>query len=250
VNLVTDTALERHLTLAKSRHSALQFTTQAPAGPGADGGAQCGPDRLVGRSPCQPDTRILPLAPRETRQNQYPCLTNAHPLGPPTIRAVIPDRAANPSTIQGPSGNPHEIPGEYGQEKSWSDPLTGITDKRRRREGPKARQAGAGERGKTKTLLELSPAGNHRWAQVRPSPAQTPAPDAPPAPPARGGLLQFQLKRLIREILAEPDLDPNVGASLLSHLVGHPRHPERALLAHLRDVQDPEDLPPYRLCRE
>jgi hypothetical protein len=100
------------------------------------------------------------------------------------------------------------------------------------------------------TLLELSPAGNHRRQLVRPSAAQTPAPDAPSATPTRGGPLQFQLKRLIGEILAEPDLDPDMGASLLHHLAGHPGHPERALLAHLRDVQDPEDLPPSRASRK
>ena len=32
--------------------------------------------------------------------------------------------------------------------------------------------------------------------------------------------------------------------SLLGRLAANPGHPEQALLAHLGDVQDPEDLPP------
>jgi hypothetical protein len=34
--------------------------------------------------------------------------------------------------------------------------------------------------------------------------------------------------------------------SLLEHLAENPGRPELALLAHLRDVQNPDDLPPCR----
>jgi hypothetical protein len=35
--------------------------------------------------------------------------------------------------------------------------------------------------------------------------------------------------------------------ALLRHLS---LNPGQALLAHLRDVQDPEDLPPFKACRK
>jgi hypothetical protein len=38
--------------------------------------------------------------------------------------------------------------------------------------------------------------------------------------------------------------------SLLGHLAENPGHPELALLAHLSDVQDPDDLPPYKAHRK
>ncbi|MFE4835286.1 hypothetical protein ACFRAU_11480 [Arthrobacter sp. NPDC056691] len=66
----------------------------------------------------------------------------------------------------------------------------------------------------------------------------------PPAGP--GELLRFQLERLIVEILAAPDLDPSMYVSLIGRLTEYPGHPEQALLAHLGDVQGPEDLPPYK----
>jgi hypothetical protein len=68
---------------------------------------------------------------------------------------------------------------------------------------------------------------------------------ASPAPSVRGGLLQFQLRRLIGEILAQTDLDPNMRASLLRHLALHPEDPGQALFSHLHDVQAPDDLPPF-----
>jgi hypothetical protein len=65
----------------------------------------------------------------------------------------------------------------------------------------------------------------------------------------RGGLLQFQLQRLIDELLAQPDLDPDTRISLLVHVAENPGCPDEALLAHLRYIQDWEDLPPHKTCR-
>ena len=62
--------------------------------------------------------------------------------------------------------------------------------------------------------------------------------------PSVSHLLQFQLPLLIGEILADPGLDPDMCASLLRHLSAHPGRPEVALLAHLREVLDPHELPP------
>ena len=73
---------------------------------------------------------------------------------------------------------------------------------------------------------------------------------AAPVEATQGGLLQFQLRRLISEILADPALDPDMYFSLIEHLAESPGHPEQALLAHLRDVQDPADLPPYNARRK
>jgi hypothetical protein len=66
----------------------------------------------------------------------------------------------------------------------------------------------------------------------------------------RGSLLQFQLRRLIEEILAQTDLAPNMRASLLRHWEGYPENPGQALLAHLHDVLAPDDLPPCRAQRK
>jgi hypothetical protein len=68
-----------------------------------------------------------------------------------------------------------------------------------------------------------------------------------PAGDGTGSLLQFQLRRLIAEILADPDLDPGIYNSLMRHLAEHPRNPEQALLAHLNAVQDRDDLPPFKV---
>lgn len=76
-----------------------------------------------------------------------------------------------------------------------------------------------------------------------------PPEDAPAARPTKGGLLQFQLKRLIGEILAQGDLDPDLRTSLLWHSVKNPGSPERAMLAHLNAVHDPANLPPYKVCK-
>ena len=70
-----------------------------------------------------------------------------------------------------------------------------------------------------------------------------------PAGAARGGLLQFQLRRLVDEVLADPGLDPGIFDSLVRQLAQHPRNPEQALLAHLRAVQESDDLPPFKACR-
>jgi hypothetical protein len=63
-------------------------------------------------------------------------------------------------------------------------------------------------------------------------------------PDGRGSLLRFQLGRLLDEILADRDLDPDVRLSLLEQVRGNPASPEVALLRHLRAIHDPEDLPP------
>ena len=62
---------------------------------------------------------------------------------------------------------------------------------------------------------------------------------------ASGGLLWFQLRRLISEILADRDLEPDMYISLVGHLAENVGNPEGALLAHLRAVQDRDDLPPF-----
>jgi hypothetical protein len=82
--------------------------------------------------------------------------------------------------------------------------------------------------------------------------AEVAAPVQPssPEPGVPGPLLQFQLNQLIGRILAQQDLDPGVRLALLRHLSRNPGRPERALLAHLRDVQEPEDLPPFKDCRK
>ena len=92
------------------------------------------------------------------------------------------------------------------------------------------------------TILDLPPRGDFTPSNRRPP--GTHGADKPV--PAEGGLLQFQLRRLITGILADPDLDPDMYVSLARHLAENPGHPEQALLAHLRDVQDPDDLPPFR----
>lgn len=84
--------------------------------------------------------------------------------------------------------------------------------------------------------------GQHTAATGRP---QVPAgPDVPPA--AREGLLEFQLNRLIGEILAQPGLDPDTRTSLLDHLARNPGQPGQALLAHLNGIHDPDDLPLFK----
>jgi hypothetical protein len=92
------------------------------------------------------------------------------------------------------------------------------------------------------TILELPPRGDFTPSNRRP-----PGPHGADQPvQAEGGLLQFQLRRLIAGVLADPDLDPDMYVSLAGHVSEDPDHPERALLAHLRDVQDPDDLPPFK----
>lgn len=78
----------------------------------------------------------------------------------------------------------------------------------------------------------------------RRSKSPLPTVDALPAQSMPGELLQFQLNCLIREILAQDDLNPDMRASLLRHFAMSPKRPELVLLAHLRDIQDPNDLPP------
>ncbi|WP_395405659.1 hypothetical protein ACHMXB_22305 (plasmid) [Arthrobacter sp. UC242_113] len=96
--------------------------------------------------------------------------------------------------------------------------------------------------------------GPHPRTPTPPSPTadQVPEDAAPSAPAARRTLLQFQLGRLIDEILTQTDLEPLVRASLLQHLGAYPEDPGLALLAHLHNVQDPENLPPFQAqtCRK
>ncbi|MBT2550899.1 hypothetical protein [Arthrobacter sp. ISL-65] len=100
------------------------------------------------------------------------------------------------------------------------------------------------------TILEFPPRGDYR--QRHATPPAGPGMDhvAPPVGAAHDGLLQFQLRRLINEILADPDLDPDMYFSLLEHLAENPGHPDQALLNYLRDVQDPAELPPYNAGRK
>jgi hypothetical protein len=102
------------------------------------------------------------------------------------------------------------------------------------------------------TILELPPLGEYRQRHAPPPAVLGVDEPAQPAPveTSQGGLLQFQLKRLINEILADQDLDPEMYVSLIGHLAENPGHPELALLAHLRDVQKPDDLPPYKAHRK
>ena len=113
---------------------------------------------------------------------------------------------------------------------------------------PESRTAAVQAKGaELMTILELSP-GEYRQRHAPPPAVPDVDQSAQPAPveTSQGGLLQFQLTRLINEILADPDLDPEMYVSLLEHLGENPGHPELALLAHLRDVQNPDDLPPCK----
>lgn len=99
------------------------------------------------------------------------------------------------------------------------------------------------------TILDLPPLENSKQRSMLPSAVPDFAPLLRPHGAATGGLLQFQLRRLIDEILADPDLDPGVFDSLVRQLAEHPGNPEQALLAHLGAVQDSDDLPPFKACR-
>jgi hypothetical protein len=93
---------------------------------------------------------------------------------------------------------------------------------------------------------ELLPAADHQQRRAAPPALADPAQPALPDPAGPGGLLQFQLKQLIHGILAQQNLDSGIRLALLRHLSQNPGQPGQALLAHLRDVQDPEDLPPFK----
>jgi hypothetical protein len=94
-------------------------------------------------------------------------------------------------------------------------------------------------------LLELSPSVNHQYRHHASPNGRPPVAGTGPVPPAPGGLLQFQLRLLVGEILADQDLHPDIRASLLRHLAGSPGRLEAALLAHLREVLDPDELAPF-----
>jgi hypothetical protein len=51
---------------------------------------------------------------------------------------------------------------------------------------------------------------------------------------------------MIDGILDDPDLDLDVYVSLLRHLAQHPGQLAQGVLAHLRTVHAPADLPPYK----
>lgn len=125
------------------------------------------------------------------------------------------------------------------------------TDQGQGEEGDRPAYAGGtGERGRLMAILELAPLGDRRWGHASRPAVPVLDHSVPPVQAAQGGLLQFQLRRLISQILADPDLDPDMHFSLIEHLAQSPGHPEHALLAHLRDVQDPADLPPYKARRK
>jgi glycosyltransferase A (GT-A) superfamily protein (DUF2064 family) len=78
---------------------------------------------------------------------------------------------------------------------------------------------------------------------------------APPQPASLGpagpgGPLQFQLKQLIGGNLAQLDLDPDMCLALLRPVSQNPGHHEQGLLAHLRDIQDPDDVPLFKASRK
>lgn len=99
-------------------------------------------------------------------------------------------------------------------------------------------------------LSEHLPTADHQRRYAVSPAVANPAQPASPGPAGPGGLLQFQLKQLIGAILAQQDLDPGIRRALLEHLSQNPGHPERALLAHLHDIQDPKDLPPFKAGRK
>jgi hypothetical protein len=70
------------------------------------------------------------------------------------------------------------------------------------------------------------------------------------AGPEGDWLLQSRLRRLIGDILTDPDLAPGLRSSLFRQLVKNPEHPELALLAHLQESQDPAELPSFTPCPE
>ena len=97
------------------------------------------------------------------------------------------------------------------------------------------------------TILDLPPLDGFTPRTPPPPGAVGSGQPARPGAATGSGLLQFQISRLIGDILADPDLDPDMYVSLAGHLAQNPGHPELALLAHLREVQDPDDLPPVRM---
>lgn len=97
---------------------------------------------------------------------------------------------------------------------------------------------------------ELLPTANDQRRHAALPAMRAPAKSAPSAQAEPGSLLQFQLQRLIGRILAQRDLDADVRVSLLRHVAEYPEHPEQALLTHLRDVQDQQDLPPFKASRK
>jgi hypothetical protein len=56
-----------------------------------------------------------------------------------------------------------------------------------------------------------------------------------------GGIIHRHVLRLIRQVLADPDIKGEARSGLLRQLAEHPGDPELALLAHLSDWQHRED---------
>lgn len=96
------------------------------------------------------------------------------------------------------------------------------------------------------TLTDFIPTTDDDQRHTLPPGILEPAQPAPAAEPGEPGeLLQVQLKCLILDILADPNVDPDTRLSLLRSVTSTPGHPEQALLHHLGHVQDPEDLRLY-----
>jgi hypothetical protein len=95
------------------------------------------------------------------------------------------------------------------------------------------------------TLLELSSSVNHQYRHNGSPDGRPPVAGTSPVPPAAVGLLRFQLRLMVSELFADQDLHPDVRASLVRHLAGQPGRPEVALLSHLREVLDPDELVPF-----
>jgi hypothetical protein len=151
-------------------------------------------------------------------------------------------RGLSPLSFQGLPGIHYREPTGWGNE--MVDPLAdrglsnitgtdahGRTGQRRRK-------------GKSMALLELSPSVNHHYRHNGSPDGRPPVAGTSPVPPAAGERLRFQLRLLVNEILADQDLHPDTQSSLLRHLAGHPGRPAAALLAHLREVLDPDELVP------
>lgn len=139
-------------------------------------------------------------------------------------------------------------------------PFTGICRQRRRSqrmpEGPAGRR-----RWKVNDMMSPDPysPGGSPWQspaperlparQVAGGPAAFPAPpgtdrpaeatgNRPPRRAPQGGIMHRQLMRLMGEILGDEGLNSEIRLALLRHISEHPGHPEQAMLAHLREIQD------------
>lgn len=144
----------------------------------------------------------------------------------------------SPLGFQGLPGIHDREPGGWGTK--WCDPLADRGLLMNNWRGP---DGSAQAKGNSMAHLVLSPSVSHQDRHNGSPGGQPHVAGASSARPEVGNLLLFQLRLLVGEILADPGLDPGVHASLFRHLSVHPGRPEVALLAHLREVLDPRELP-------